>query len=232
MWKGCGLGILNIKLLRNGGGWGERWREARSRWYTAHILLKVSDQGSPLFWGDSLTPAHCIHRRQSGPLSQLFQPHCSSCRVFFGSEKQRPLLSPGPPLPQSNWLPLPLTAPEQQPSPRPPSGSVPFPFMVKLREGKEWGEGSSWVELRGAAPLTRDPQTSTGRPAATSPLSPPRTHDPSSRLSQPFFAYSLPHIRGVISHLAEVPRLGFDSGRVRPISDAHLQEWGGGREPT
>jgi hypothetical protein len=33
MWKGCGLGILNIKLLRNGGGGGERWREARGTPY-------------------------------------------------------------------------------------------------------------------------------------------------------------------------------------------------------
>lgn len=68
---------------------------------------------------DTAIPAHCAHTRHAGPLSLLLVPHGSSCRVFFGSEKQRPPLSPGPPLPQSNWLPLPLTAPEQQPGPRP-----------------------------------------------------------------------------------------------------------------
>lgn len=49
-------------------------------------------------------------------------------------------------------------------------------------------------------------------------------------LSQPFLSYPLLHIRGVISHLAEVPRLVFDYERVHPNPDAHLQKWGGDRE--
>lgn len=49
-------------------------------------------------------------------------------------------------------------------------------------------------------------------------------------LPQPFLSHPLLHIRGVISHLAEVPRLVFDYERVHPNSDAHLQEWGGDRE--
>jgi hypothetical protein len=40
-------------------------------------------------------------------------------------------------------------------------------------------------------------------------------------LSQPFLSYPLIHTRGVISHLAEAPRLVFDYQRVHPNSDAH-----------
>lgn len=59
----------------------------------------------------------------------------------------------------------------------------------------------------------------------------PQIHDPSG-LSQPFLSYPLLHIRGVISHLAEVPRLVFDYERIYPNFDAHLQEWDGGLRPA
>lgn len=112
---------------------------------------------------NSANSAHCAHRRQFGPLSQLFQTYSSSRTVFFGSEKQRPPPSPGPPLPQSNWLPLPLTAPEQR-TVQPPAlpGSTSFPFMAKVEQerGNPFLAGQRVVEIQGAATLTSDPRMS------------------------------------------------------------------------
>lgn len=99
--------------------------------------------------------------------------------------------------------------------------------MVKQRRKQEGGNPLLVVETQGAAPLTSDPRMSGCL------LQPTLHHKPTTPLglSQPFLSYPLLHIRGVISHLAEVPRLVFDYERVLPNSDAHLQEWGGDWEP-
>lgn len=102
--------------------------------------------------------------------------------------------------------------------------------MVNLRRKQEGGNPLLVVETQGAAPLTSDPRMSGCLLQPTLFF----TTNPRPLLAcpSPSFPTHLLHIREVISHLAEVPRLVFDYERVHSNSDAHLQEWGGDWEPA
>lgn len=110
---------------------------------------------------NSANSAHCAHRRQFGPLSQLFQTYSSSRTVFFGSEKQRPPPSPGPPSTAKQLASITPDSSRARNGPAPgPAWLHIIPFYGRARRGNPFLAGERAVEIQGAATLTSDPRMS------------------------------------------------------------------------
>lgn len=173
----------------------------------------VTSQGSPLPASECTLHSLCTQGAVS-PLTQLFQPHSSSCSFLWLRE---PEASPEPWPPSTAKQLASITPDSFRATAQPPApawlSAVPFYGEAEGKqevEGSRFGLGRALVKPRAASPLGRGPRTSAHchlffSSEAHSAYHP---HDPFCR-SQPFLLSPLPDIRGVISHLAQVPRLGF-----------------------